>query len=168
MNQSLLLAVSVALLLAVASTASCADEGSRPSGIELDMQIFPELTRFSLFNECRPVGVGLVMGTGIQPGIGANIRDMMQGRLRAAKLLSKDVVGDAAYLDFTASSSEANLSYHRNLNDTINGSSGMAATWESHRTTNGNSDHIKLSASELIDEFILEYLHVNEDACSQE
>ena len=131
--------------------------------------------RFELCNACRPMELVVENLNKDAKAIGLT-RDRLQvtaeSRLRAARL----------YTDSMSESNLANLyvrvtvagpafgvdvQYKKRLFDPVNGSGGIATTWQSSSTgTHGkNSGFIIQSVSEKLDKFLVEYLRVNEKDC---
>ena len=128
--------------------------------------------RFELFNQCRPMRL-LVEGlpesaenTGLRQD---DVQAVAESRLRGARLYTFPGSG-GAYLHIRVSVVERAFSialeFRRWVLDPVNDTSGSAATW--HKGSIGTSidaDHILSGVSRLLDEFLADYMRVNESHC---
>ena len=139
-----------------------------------------EISRFQLFNECRP----MVMFVDIQgdkaKGIELTeerVRTMAESRLRAARLYADTLATAGGMINgwlhisiltlddgpaFTTS-----VEYSKFLRDPVTGRTLMAMTWDTRLfgTHGDNAGFIMNGLSEMLDGFLLEYLRMNEDSC---
>ena len=129
--------------------------------------------RFQLFNECRPMFLSVTPyeGDADYAAIGLTtdrIQTMAESRLRAARLYDADA--ETILSVFVRVSSRAftsEVSYYKPLYDVVSDVTAYAKTWikSSVGTHGGDAGYILQGLSEKLDEFILEYLRVNEAAC---
>lgn len=135
--------------------------------------------RFQLYDDCAPVEV-LVEDL---PDRAADINltaeevsDLVEVRLRAARLYTEGHrPGWNSYLyvyvnllgsKTSSSSFSISLDYRKYLTDTDEDwDRGMATTWHTGAVGYGDSDYILKALSDKLDDFILQYLRANEDAC---
>ena len=128
--------------------------------------------RFQLLNECKPMG--LVVNP-LPPGAAAisltreRIRTLAESRLRAARLFSDDLL--PAHLQVNVKvlrlAFAVDFRFNKLLYDPVSNEAWPAATWGNGATGThaGDSDSIMQLLSEWMDQFLVEYLRVNEDAC---
>ena len=141
-----------------------------------------DLDRFQLFNECRPVSVQVDIHTGTPP-VGLTreaLHRTAELKLRSARLYSDDATDD--YLYVTASYEDLHLGtrmlgwsfsvrvrFERLVSEARSGEAGSATTWDEgsigHVGTDGSADFILGGVAQKVDNFVLEYLRVNEEAC---
>ena len=128
--------------------------------------------RFELFNRCRPVRL-LVEGppeSAAETGLRKDaIQAVVESRLRGARLYTNPGSG-GAYLYINVSvvdrAFRISLEYRRWVLDPVNDTSGSAATWHSGSIgTSSDASQILSAVSQLLDEFIADYLRVNESHC---
>jgi len=131
-----------------------------------------KLNRFQLFNNCRPM-VSFVEDL---PGDAAKIgltRDTLnaaiESRLRAARLFGSDS-DPYLYLNVNVTGQTFNilLQFKKLVMDRATHESFHATTWQRGFTGahGGGSAYMLGVVAEFMDEFILEYLRVNHQACS--
>ena len=131
--------------------------------------------RFQLFNRCQPiVPVIAELPEGASIGLSEDaLRAAVESRLRSARLYQSDapLAGAVLYVRVSVSRSRAfvlNVSFMRRLQDATNRSSGLAATWaRGIFGVTSRADLILSALSQHLDEFLAEYLRVNESACKQ-
>ena len=133
------------------------------------------IARFKLFNECKPMD--LVVGNLDDDEDAVEIRltkaqlqTAAESRLRSARLydaaetpflfVNVNVVGRAYSID---------VEYHKWVFDLASGESIWAPTWISGGagTHGGRAAYILSSVSQHLDEFLVEYLRVNEEHCGR-
>lgn len=133
-----------------------------------------ELGRFQLFNNCEPVDLLVEDLSFHATGIGLTertIQNAVESRLRSARLYNSLPRFDDAYLyvnvHVLSRSFSIRLSYHKTVIDEASGLRNSASTWGRGITGahGGNASFILSGVSELMDEFLVEYLRVNEEAC---
>ncbi|MDE0158604.1 MAG: hypothetical protein OXN24_00825 [Candidatus Dadabacteria bacterium] len=129
--------------------------------------------QFQLFNECRPMNLFITLKDSDDTGLTKErIQIAAESRLRSARLYT-------ATLNFTngvlwisvhgvEQAFQINASYMKVLFDPVSEQSFPAVTWSESATGIHARDaaFILQGVSELLDKFILEYLRVNEAACS--
>ena len=128
---------------------------------------------FRLFNNCEPMSL-VVEVSGDDEDVKKvgltkeRVQFAVESRLRGARLFRSylSLPGLAVNLDgaFTIS-----MSYTKTLFDSVSGKNSFAPTWDrSILGTHGQrgTEYIVSGLSELLDEFLTEYLRVNEDACT--
>lgn len=129
------------------------------------------LDRFRLFNNCRSLDLVIEDLNKDAPRIGLKKKEItiaVRSRLRAARLYSK---GQLAYLYVNVTVTNLafgiKVEYKKWLGDAVSGERGGATTWDagSIGTHGQDSGYILSSVSRHTDEFIDEYLRVNESAC---
>ena len=142
------------------------------SGVASDSD--PSIEQFQLFNECRPMSLLITLADSEDTGLTKErIQIAAESRLRSARLytttlnftngvllVSVHVFKHAFHID---------VLYSKILFDSLSGRSAPAITWSQGATGTygmGAAPFILQSVSELLDGFILEYLRVNEAACS--
>lgn len=132
-----------------------------------------EHLRFELFNDCKPMDLVVERLHDDAGKIGltkARLQAAAESRLRSARLYDSDA---AAYLYMNvAVASPAfsiRLEYRKRVFDPASVKSGYAATWNtgSTGTHGGDAGYIVSALSEKLDRFLVEYLRVNESACSR-
>ncbi len=136
---------------------------------------------FQLFNECRPIAMLVEYSEeGTSDGLTTEVGAILLNRLRAARIF----IPWASWLDYyknvwdvphvsllagmVADVHVIQIKLRKQVLDEQMNKAGSATTWD--RVIYGQSDSasfIKQQASEVIDEFISEYLRVNEKACSE-
>lgn len=155
--------LTAALLLAAGSTS--ADEVS-------------DLDRFELWNDCRPMDFDVIglSGDSDAKAIGLTedaVKAVILKRLRAAGLYSKDQ-NETELSSLLASVNIVNVAfttivdYYKVVSDSATGLMYTAPTWSSSVTgvnTKSTPAFILSSVTYKTDEFIDEYLRVNETAC---
>ena len=134
-----------------------------------------DLDRFRLWNKCRPTNL-VVEGLPKEAdslGLTKNsIEVTVRSRLRGARLFTEDYAAAGwSYLyinlNVVGNAFDIEFSYAKYVEDEATGLRRNARTWRSGTTgTHGkNSNYILASVSHHTDEFIDEYLRVNDDAC---
>ena len=139
------------------------------------VQDVTDFDRFQLFNNCERMSLEVVLAPSESADAIKLTKERLQfateSRLRSAQLFKSDGgfpvlavevdVGDQAFL--------TSLGYNKTLFDPASGKGGFATVWrESMLGTHGQNgaEFILSGLSELIDEFLTEYLRVNESACT--
>ena len=132
----------------------------------LDMQY-----EFELFNNCSPVrGSALMLTGGNSHGVtGERVGRVVESRLRAARLFaesSETPAGFTVAVSFVGSAFFVMGGFGKIVVDVF-GRGGFAVTWSTERLgTHGNDgSYVMQAVSETVDEFVLEYLRRNGDAC---
>ena len=141
----------------------------------LGQDLDPEIERFELFNACRPMRLLIEY---LSPGaaeIGLTreqLQAAVESRLRAARLYTEDrELSDATYLyvnvNVGTTAFNISLEYNKRVTDSFE-RIGLATTWNIGGTgTHGGeaSDIVGVLSQEYMDQFIADYLRVNEAAC---
>ena len=144
------------------------------SGAVAGAQEVSDFDRFQLFNECRQMDLVVVdydddAGWAARGLTEARIRTLVESRLRAARLYDADAEPWLYVNAHVRSSGGFSLSveYKKLVYDAVRGETNYATTWDVNGTGthSGDAGFILQGLSEQIDEFILEYLRVNEAAC---
>ena len=128
--------------------------------------------RFKLFNDYGPMGLVVEDLSDDAIAIGLTkkaLRAVVESRLRAARLYMEDLAGaNIAMLQVNVhvAGRAFNLSvrYNKVVPDPL-GTTSRSATWSTTSTHGGNVQRPVLSMSQHLDEFLAEYLRVNESAC---
>lgn len=134
--------------------------------------------RFQLFNECKPVHVRIVLDEDAT-SIGLDkdsLKASMESRLRSAKLygMSPDLIflvpALVLQVDVSSRAFVVGLEYFKAVCHDATGECGPAPTWStaSFGTHGDDGGYIRSSVAERIDQFIAEYLRVNEEVCGSE
>lgn len=133
------------------------------------------MARFQLFNECAPMDVVVEDLDSDAWEIGLTedtLRAAVENRLRATRLYDgeADSPVPALYLNVGVEGKTyvVSLEYIKKVCRPAIKQCGIAPTWRtgSFGTHEGDAQHIRSDVSEHIDEFIVEYLRINEEACS--
>lgn len=96
-----------------------------------------------------------------------------ESRLRSARLFKADDGGLpflTVSVEVVGGAFSTGLGYNKRLFDPASGSGGIAATWSIRMSgTYGRTgaEFIVSKLSELLDQFLVEYLRVNESACTE-
>ena len=134
---------------------------------------------FGLWNECAPIE--LVVGELLNDAADIDltkerIQTLAENRLRIARLYG-EVALYRPYLRVNVSmfvsenrrsgAFSIRVSFHKYLRDAVFDQHGFATTWNtgSYGIHTGDADYILQAVSKEVDQFILEYLRVNETAC---
>lgn len=183
------------ILLLVAAALAAQDDAERRAALVAKIKNaaaqapLPGASRFQLYNNCEPVYYYASVSDGAEEiGLTSKrLSDLVELRLRTARLYSADdtlVVGGppgtrspwSPYLFVNVRAHKPSgypaafrfdVKYMKVFTIDIRGTreSSNATTWERGTVGYGGRDFILDRLSEYIDEFILEYLRVNEDAC---
>ena len=128
--------------------------------------------RFQLFANCTPMDLYVwVSSEAEEIGLKAtSVRAAAESRLRSARLYDSEM---SFHLSVTANvvgaSFSTRLEYNKYFTDSVSGTFGYAITWRSGfiGTHGRDSGYILGTISELMDQFLVEYLRVNEEACEK-
>ena len=127
--------------------------------------------RFQLFAQCEPMDLFVwdLDTDAVALGITRDsVQTAVESRLRSARLYSAEsfqllgievnVIGGAFSIL---------LQFYKLVSDQLSGDAALAATWQtgSFGTHGGDAGYIRSSVAEHMDEFLVEYLRVNEAAC---
>ncbi|MCY4127617.1 MAG: hypothetical protein OXG15_00085 [Gammaproteobacteria bacterium] len=99
-----------------------------------------------------------------------SIQNAVESRMRSARLYSNKPPSKTylyVNINVVGGAFNAKLSFRKPVNDPFTGELGTATTWTRAVTgTHGNSSGFILSSlSELIDEFLVDFLRVNDEEC---
>lgn len=133
---------------------------------------------FELFNDCNPMNLvveGLPEGAEEIDLTKNRLQTQAESRLRAARLYDDEEkthylyvrVQVDALVGLGLGTYAIEVSYNKFLFDPVSRRAGYATTWRVGSTGRGDAPYIRQHVSEYLDEFILGYLRVNEDACDQ-
>lgn len=156
-------------------------------GVDADIEAWNAsealMERFRLYNGCSPMDYGvsldLSVGESVQGLTEKAISDAVESRLRAARLYDSE---EPSYffvyihlLDSMVGGRHAgwaysmNVSFNKRVADEASGIHSWASTWERGSTgtasDSGTGEAILGSVRGYMDEFLAEYLRVNEKAC---
>lgn len=137
--------------------------------------LMAELDRFDFFTECQGLGMDVRVRGNEASEMGLTrerVRNMVESRLRAARLYDSSGGYPALAVQIlTLDDGPAfviQVQLVKRVRDSITGSEGGAITSHELRfgTHGGGAGFIMQVLSEELDEFILEYLRINEAWCS--
>ena len=127
--------------------------------------------RFRLFNFCGPIDFVIEGLSEDASGINLNttaLTTVVESRLRSARLYDAEA-SPYIYLNVTVvgRAFSVSLNFKKDLYDRLSGEYLPATTWNDGVTgTHGSQPSFVVSAvSQLIDQFLVEYLRVNESDC---
>ena len=129
--------------------------------------------RFQLWNDCRGMSLFVADLGEVEADLDLTkdaVETAVRSRLRAARLYDAEASYYLyIYVDAVGQAFRIDVEYYKWLNDFASGESRLATTWRtgSTRTHGGRADYILSIVSQNMDEFIDEYLRVNEDACAR-
>lgn len=129
------------------------------------------LERFQLFNNCQPMDLFVEGLDSDATGIGLteqSIQNVVESRLRSARLYDPNATPYLyANVTVTDRAFVATLSYTKWLDDPVTGLSSFATTWDTGAVGSHGRDanFILSTVSRQMDEFLVEYLRVNDEAC---
>ena len=139
-----------------------------------EAQTFRE--RFALFTDCAPVGLYIFVGQnegdeidGLSEQV---IRNAVESRLRSARIYSDIGLWPTLNVEVLVLSNAYSIRFwlDKTVLDEISGQSSYAETWsKSGVGTHGlDSGYILSHVAQYTDEFLVEYLRVNETACASQ
>lgn len=153
------------LLILVITVASGAALGEELSAEE-------RLLRFQLFNSCEPMRIQVegLSTDAVEIGLAEeSLSSLLESRLRAARLYDGGA-DSSLYVEVNVGGPNFSfdLVYTKNVIDIATGYEFFVGTWELGRmgTHGQNGGYIRQLVSEDLDQFILEYLRVNEASCN--
>ena len=129
--------------------------------------------RFSLFTNCEPMDlvVGTLSADAEQIGLTMNsIQAAVESRLRSARLYNSNALTYIhVSINVVGGAFDVSLRYQKDIFDDYSQVYGYATTWSSGGVgTHGkNSGYILGILSQNTDEFLVEYLRANEEACEK-
>ena len=157
-----------ALHVAAASVALVALALSFPaSGDTVDDQ----LRRFELFDNCAPMDLYVFLGDSSAADIGVSkesIQTVAESRLRSARLYRTPAVSALTInVGGISNAFSIHVAYHKLVFDQVSGHTFRAATWTNAGIGSHTSDssYILSKLSTTVDQFLVEFLRVNEEAC---
>ena len=131
---------------------------------------------FRLFNNCEPMSLDVevngddedVKKVGLTK---ERVQFAVESRLRGARVFRSEVFLPVLQVDVRVLGGAFSISmrYNKTLFDSVSGKNSFAPTWNNARLgTHGQrgAEYIVSSLSEFLDEFLTEYLRVNEAACT--
>lgn len=157
--------------LAEAASASLSVAITQPRDME-------RLTRFMLYNECQPVGLLVDDSEDTLSDAGLtehDVRDLAEQRLRNARLYVDEDNYEALlvtpHVEIVAllygGAFSLGISFRKPMTDPLSRERYSAGNWHYQSVgTHANNPDFTLSwVSKLLDEFLTQYLQVNEEAC---
>ena len=132
--------------------------------------------RFKLYADCLPMRL---LVEGLHDGaskIGLTkeaLQAAAESRLRSARLYRSTLAHPYHYLYVNVNvfgrAFSIRLEFNKQVRDILSGDTSGAATWKvgSVGTHGGNANYIVSSVSQHMDEFLVEFLRVNEKACEK-
>ena len=133
------------------------------------------IDRFKLFTNCAAVELVIenVNSDADAKKIGLtdkSIQMTVESRLRSARIYASELKDNYLYVNINVGKTAFGISleFHKKVFDSISQDSWYATTWDTGATgTHGNqgANFILSSLSEFVDEFLVEYLRANEEAC---
>ena len=125
---------------------------------------------FELFSNCQPMELSVYIQDGEEIGLAkSSVQAAAESRLRSARLYRNS--NTTPFLSVTIRvyrlAFSINVQYHKRVFDYQSGLSFGTVTWERDTlgSHGGKSAFILSSVSELLDNFLVEYLRVNHKAC---
>ena len=130
--------------------------------------------RFKLFAECKPMGIVVEHLNKDASKIGLTRKSLQyaaESRLRMARLYSSKS-SHYLYINITNldKAYSLELSFKKKVRDHFSDLNSFAVTWDIRsvgKVGNSGADFVLSVLSKYMDEFISEFLRVNEKACSQ-
>ena len=159
-----------AALLLSALALSLPASGARGATVEESKN---RIARFELFADCRPMRLLVEELPAGASKIGLTeeaIRAAAESRLRAARLYdSRAVYYLYVNVNVFRMAFSINLEFKKYVHDPLSGNTGPATTWNTGGagTHGGNANYIVSLVSQYMDEFLVEFLRVNEKACEK-
>lgn len=138
------------------------DQIASDTEAEIPLSTGEILDRFRLFTNCSPMAVE------IRGAVDEGIGNLVVTRLRAARLYSEEI-GSLPLLRVGGVTSDEpilllTIEFLKQLYDYESGTGYLASTWQ-QLVWGGADTAMQNTASELMDEFLMNYVRVNEDAC---
>ena len=136
--------------------------------------------RFQLYNACKPIDFVVIIDGGSEPIAGItkeSLQAAMESRLRVARMFDAKAANHVSYYVHVVSSPDSErwtyqteLAFRKSVRDIESGQTRLASTWSRGHTGYGPSgsrteDRILAVLRGYMDEFLVEYLRVNEKAC---
>ena len=132
--------------------------------------------RFRLFNECQPMDLSVVVQITGQDSpmlpkltlTTEQVQTVAEARLRSARLYDPEKLNDLRIaVQALGRAFHISFAFRKMVQDVVSKESWWTTTWEnaSLGTHDGDANFILSSVSQQMDEFLVDYLRVNEDAC---
>lgn len=174
MKKLALAALMLAAPIMAQDSATLPAEESQADAIEGNLELASDFRfdRFSLFNHCKPMSLMFrneEAGEYYMTFYADRVRTIVESRLRAARLYDPAATGAMFTVDVTERSSQPSelvLSYGKPRLDLASGITLIKLDrMNSTRGPGGFSDQMLQLLSEAMDQFINDYLRVNETWC---
>ena len=130
--------------------------------------------RFRLFSDCSPMQLVIDTLDSNEKKIGLTdeaIQAAVESRLRSARLYTSDKSKPFFYVKVhvIGNAFSIRLFYYKSVYDPLSGNGAYAPTWNSGvtGTHGGDAGYIRSAISELMDQFLVQFLRVNENACEK-
>ena len=138
------------------------------------MTLKEKLNRFQLFTNCKPVELLVENLPQSATGIGLTKSDIIaaaESRLRSARIYTAEASNSYLYVNVTATKLAYSISFEfkKMVLDLFSGHNSFAGTWDtgSMGTHGGSSTYILSNIAKHMDQFIVQFLRVNEKACER-
>ena len=123
------------------------------------------------YTGCRKIGLRVYLDMGEDSGLGLTdkaIQATVESRLRSARIYDPGVKFPSLYAAAGGSRRlfVVRLAFDKYVFDPLSGEKGIVQTWQDGRFEQ-STDRILLLLSELTDQFLVEFLRVNEKACAR-
>ena len=140
----------------------------------LTEKIAEKIKRFRLFTNCEPVYL-VVEGLGQSAaGIGLTESDIIaaaESRLRSARIYTAEAGDSYLYVNVNVTKRAYSISikFKKMVLDLFSGHNSFATTWDVGEvgTHGGSSGYILFGIARYMDEFLVQFLRVNEKACER-
>lgn len=131
--------------------------------------------RFELFGDCKPMALVVENLPPDASKIGLTVDSLqaaaVESRLRAARLYDSEVLSPRLYVNVNVVGGAFSIrfQYDKLFYDPLSGFTNIAATWDigSTGTHGGDAGYILSWVSQYMDQFLLEFLRVNDEACEK-
>ncbi len=162
-----------AALLLSALALSLPASGARGATVE---ETKNRIARFELFADCRPMYLLVERLPADASKIGLTeeaIQAAAESRLRSARLYRsiRSAPYHSLYINVNVAGRgfSIRLEFKKDVYDPLSGDTGVATTWNTGGagTHGGNANYILSLLSQYMDEFLVEFLRVNEKACEK-
>ena len=140
--------------------------------------ILAELESFELFADCQPIYLTVFVQADAPEVSGLTeerVKTVAESRLRAARLYESDIeilpnigmLHVAVYVQEQTRAAISKIEFLKPFSDQFTGQYRHTGTWETNRIGIAGVDGnlVMQGVSEMMDEFINEYLRVNEQSC---
>ena len=133
-----------------------------------------KLNRFQLLTNCKPIGLVVENLSQFATGIGLTKRDIIaeaRSRMRFARIYTAEVKNSYLYVNVTVTKVAYSIKVElkKMVLDLFSGHNSFAGTWLTGftGTHGGSSEYILSILTKQMNEFILELLRANDEACEQ-